>query len=198
MQPLELEGFNKVRLLHGKDEKSAGQEILNFLAVLGQLSHQPGALAENLGRVRAGKPPALGLLHHAAVTEFSQSNGGEHAADFLSCAKLHQPAALFRHPAPGIDKYVRVNEQPNASRDVVQGHRSKTSTSMLLRNCSRVSGKSGADRNRRKPAAVEVVADGGASPLGSRIVSKAWAFGGSASPLRGHTRPSFNSTSTVL
>ncbi|MEI6396398.1 MAG: hypothetical protein WCT12_35490, partial [Verrucomicrobiota bacterium] len=93
---------------------------------------------------------------------------------------------------------LHVNEQPNTSGDIVQGHCSKKSSSMLLRNCFGVSGKSGADRNLRKPAAAEGVADGGAYPLGSRIVSKAWAFGGSVSPLQGHTRPSFNSTSTVL
>jgi hypothetical protein len=51
------------------------------------------------------------------------------------------------------------------------------SASMVARNCAGGRGKSWAERKRRRPAPVVVRVATGESPLGSRMVSKAWGLG---------------------
>ena len=63
-----------------------------------------------------------------------------------------------------------VNVELRLEKDGVEPHCSTKSASMLARNCSGVSAKSGCDRNRRNPAPVEAAAGAGASPFGSRSV----------------------------
>ena len=70
-----------VRTLDGDQVHVAHERILEFLALLGQLTDEVWGRGQGLGWIRSGEPAAPRVLHHPTMAELSKHEFGEHAAN---------------------------------------------------------------------------------------------------------------------
>jgi hypothetical protein len=198
MLALKFDDLQNILCFEGNHSQISGKKVLNIPPVLAQSGQQRPVLTQLAGRIGGGQPETLRLLHHAAMAELRHGDGRDKAAKLSIHATGQKPPALFGGATLGVNDHIGVQHDGAAVWNVIQIHCSQTSDSMLALNCCGVRGKSGSAKSLRKPAGPDGREISALFPPGSRIVSKAFALGGSASAFRARTRPCSNSTSTVL